>query len=64
MIPSLLRSLALASGAFALTLVPSAFAGSAAPTTDVTVKEESALTEWWHGKYASGTWFGMRDTLA
>jgi porin len=25
---------------------------------------ESALLEWWQGKYATGNWFGVRDTLA
>ncbi|HVJ56302.1 MAG TPA: hypothetical protein VM574_00550, partial [Terrimicrobiaceae bacterium] len=23
----------------------------------------SALESWWNGKYASGNWFGVRDTL-
>jgi porin len=63
MITPSLRSFAFAAGAFVLTLAPAAFAGTAA-TIDVTVKEESALSEWWNGKYASGTWFGFRDTLA
>jgi hypothetical protein len=50
MISPSLRSFAFAAGAFVLTLAPAAFAGTAA-TTDVTVKEESALSEWWNGKY-------------
>ncbi len=25
--------------------------------------EASALAQWWNGKYASGNWFGVRDTL-
>src|ERR1700704_2797965 len=24
---------------------------------------ESWLAEWWNGKYATGNWFGLRDTL-
>ncbi len=24
---------------------------------------ESAIADWWNGKYASGNWFGVRDTL-
>jgi porin len=26
-------------------------------------KGSSALGAWWNGKYASGNWFGVRDTL-
>lgn len=26
--------------------------------------EEAAVADWWHGTYASGTWFGWRDRLA
>lgn len=25
--------------------------------------KESLLSEWWNGRYASGNWFGLRDTL-
>jgi len=25
--------------------------------------EKSALSEWWNGRYASGNWFGVRDSL-
>ena len=35
-------------------------AGSAAP---VEPPSKSWLAEWWDGKYASGNWFGVRDTL-
>jgi len=35
-------------------------AGSAAP---VEKPSKSWLAEWWDGKYASGNWFGVRDTL-
>ncbi|HEY5741017.1 MAG TPA: hypothetical protein VIS99_00640, partial [Terrimicrobiaceae bacterium] len=24
---------------------------------------ESSLSGWWNGKYATGNWFGVRDTL-
>jgi carbohydrate-selective porin OprB len=61
MIPHTLRLLALALGAAAFT---SAASAGTATTSDVTVREESALSEWWNGKYASGNWFGLRDTLA
>ena len=27
-------------------------------------KSESWLEEWWNGKYMTGNWFGLRDTLA
>lgn len=45
-------------------VVPLAQAGvTAPPSGDVTVQEESPLAEWWHGKYATGDWLGVRDTL-
>ena len=37
-----------------------ATAGSAAP---VEKPSKSWLSEWWDGKYATGNWFGVRDTL-
>jgi len=43
--------------------VAAAQAGTATTTSDVSVKEESALSQWWNGKYATGNWFGFRDTL-
>ncbi|MDD5198441.1 MAG: carbohydrate porin [Terrimicrobiaceae bacterium] len=42
--------------------VPLVQAGTAT-STGVTVKEESSLEQWWNGKYATGNWFGVRDTL-
>ncbi len=35
-------------------------------TTESTTEEssESALSEWWNGKYMTGNWFGVRDSLA
>ncbi|HVE15950.1 MAG TPA: carbohydrate porin [Chthoniobacterales bacterium] len=38
-------------------------AGTATTNTDVTVKEESSLQKWWDGKYLTGDWLGVRDTL-
>src|SRR5690242_5377739 len=38
-------------------------AGTTTSETTVTEKE-SALQEWWDGKYMTGNWFGVRDTLA
>jgi porin len=53
-----LLSLAIAAGTVGL-----ARAGTATTSTDVTVAEESSLQEWWNGKYLTGNWFGVRDTL-
>ncbi len=53
------RSLAIA----LLAGASAAQAGTATTTSDVSVKEESALSQWWNGKYATGNWFGFRDTL-
>ncbi|CAN5489193.1 carbohydrate porin [soil metagenome] len=36
-------------------------AGQPAPTT--TESSESWVSSWWNGKYASGNWFGVRNTL-
>lgn len=43
-------------------LTGSALAGSPVTTTDEK-NSASALSEWWNGKYATGNWFGVRDTL-
>lgn len=32
-------------------------------TTIFPEAEDSALSEWWNGKYATGNWWGIRDTL-
>lgn len=45
----------------AITICTTAFAGDPNPAPPK--PEESALAEWWHGKYATGNWFGLRDTL-
>jgi porin len=35
------------------------------PVTPVSESSsESSLAEWWNGKYMTGNWFGLRDTLA
>ena len=35
-----------------------------APVTPVSeAPSESWVAEWWNGKYATGNWFGVRDTL-
>jgi len=40
-------------------------AGQTAVTETTTSSEDSpsALESWWNGKYATGNWFGLRDTL-
>jgi carbohydrate-selective porin OprB len=46
------------------TLPALAHAGvNSAASTEVTVKEENSLQQWWNGKYATGDWLGARDTL-
>ncbi len=53
--------------ALSLGLLGLTASGQAGQTTTVTTteteKNESFLTEWWNGKYATGNWFGVRDTL-
>ena len=44
-------------------LASSLFAGQA-DYPEVVQHDESALAQWWNGKYATGNWFGLRDTLA
>lgn len=39
-------------------------AGSSTTVTTSEESSESALSEWWNGKYMTGNWFGVRDTLA
>jgi carbohydrate-selective porin OprB len=38
----------------------------AGPETPLAPAEDapSALSDWWNGKYLTGNWFGVRDTLA
>jgi len=38
-------------------------AGDLGATAPETKTSPSALSEWWNGKYATGNWFGFRDTL-
>jgi len=55
-------SLAAASLATILTGL-SAHAGETVSTTSTETSSESWASEWWNGKYATGNWFGVRDTL-
>jgi len=41
----------------------SAQAGETVSTTSTETSSESWASEWWNGKYATGNWFGVRDTL-
>jgi len=47
--------------AAAMALLPSLHAGE--PVTVIEPVESSAAADWWNGKYATGNWFGFRDTL-
>ena len=38
-------------------------AGDLGATAPETKNSASLLSEWWNGKYATGNWFGFRDTL-
>jgi porin len=38
-------------------------AGQPSAASESAKAEVSALEAWWNGKYASGNWFGVRDTL-
>src|SRR4051812_3474118 len=49
-------------GAIALAMALNGHCGSAVTET-TTIHEDSPLSEWWNGKYATGNWFGFRDTL-
>jgi carbohydrate-selective porin OprB len=48
--------------AAALAFSITSHAGTATETTTES-SSESALSDWWNGKYATGNWFGVRDTL-
>jgi len=60
-----LKTLSFAAASLATMLASlSAQAGETVTTTATTeTSSESPLTEWWNGKYATGNWFGVRDTL-
>lgn len=47
----------------AFTLVAPAYAGTETTTVTETSSGSSVLSEWWNGKYMTGNWFGVRDTL-
>jgi porin len=55
-------SLTSAACATMLTIGP-ALAGDTTATEPLSAKD-SALADWWNGKYMTGNWFGVRDTLA
>lgn len=38
-------------------------AGNTVMTTEPEENTESALESWWNGKYGTGNWFGVRDSL-
>lgn len=58
---NLLLALAVGAGLFGQGAVAHAGETSAVVTTESS--EKSLLDEWWNGKYATGNWFGVRDTL-
>lgn len=51
------------SAAIAMTAACPLYAGETTTTTTES-SSESWLSEWWNGKYMTGNWFGVRDTLA
>jgi len=57
------RPLGIAAAVAALAL-PSLQAGqTTVATTTETTSSSSLLADWWNGKYMTGNWFGLRDTL-
>ena len=52
------------SAVLAITSVCSLHAGETSTTVVTEESSESWLSEWWGGKYMTGNWFGVRDTLA
>lgn len=52
------------SAAIAMTAACPLHAGETTTTTTTESSSESWLSEWWNGKYMTGNWFGLRDTLA
>ncbi|CAN5637252.1 carbohydrate porin [soil metagenome] len=54
--------LGLAAG-FLLGAFPAGIQAGQTVTTTTEKPSESPLNQWWNGKYASGNWFGLRDTL-
>jgi len=54
----------LAAGLAATAALPTLRAGAPVSTSaPETESSSTALADWWHGKYATGNWFGVRDTL-
>jgi carbohydrate-selective porin OprB len=54
----------LAHGLATAALAASPLLAGPAPAPETSTPASSPLATWWNGKYASGNWFGMRDTLA
>jgi len=52
-----------AAAALALVAAVPAHSGSVAVTPAPEPQDSSAFEQWLHGKYATGNWFGVRDTL-
>ncbi len=52
----------LLAAAFTLSTDP-LFAGVPPVSLDESKPDNSTITDWWSGKYASGNWFGVRDSL-
>ena len=52
------------SAAIAMTAACPLHAGETTTATTTETSSESWLSEWWNGKYMTGNWFGVRDTLA
>ncbi|HET6408972.1 MAG TPA: hypothetical protein VFG14_13885, partial [Chthoniobacteraceae bacterium] len=61
------RAAAVLAAALALIVTTgSLLAGApAAPVSESSAeaRSESWFSEWWNGKYMTGNWFGLRDTL-
>lgn len=49
---------------FASAVLPALSAKAGQPAVEPSEPEGSALADWWNGKYMTGNWFGLRDTLA
>jgi porin len=60
--PLLHRAKGFAVALVTLCVPPLAQAGEISPQPEE--PSESALAAWWNGKYMTGNWFGVRDTLA
>jgi carbohydrate-selective porin OprB len=57
------RSIVIAVVLIAPMVISRAWAGPIVAETPIETSSKSWLADWWNGKYASGNWFGVRDTL-